>query len=144
MNKMTIMTLPLPIPGLRQLTIVWGIYAVIWIGLEGSMFRVILMGVSTAVLGIGHWIQRQWEKRPFSFIGWLGKTAVLGIVFGGGSAILTLFFMAMKTGLHAHGPEFTPAQLMWIVRQIPVWTISGGIAGLGLGFLTWRIFVPSG
>jgi hypothetical protein len=41
--------------------------------------------------------------------------------------------MAVKTGLHAHGPEFTPAEINWVLQQTPIWTAAGLLAGLGLG-----------
>jgi hypothetical protein len=54
---------------------------------------------------------------------------------GLGCALLGLALMAIKTGLHGHGPEFTAAEIEWLVGQIPVWTAAGVPAGLGLGML---------
>ena len=62
-------------------------------------------------------------------------TAVFGALLGLGSALFTLLFMAVKTGLHAHGPEFTAEEVNWVVQQIPLWTVVGLLGGLGLGLL---------
>ena len=43
--------------------------------------------------------------------------------------------MAIKTGLHAHGPEFSGSELDWVLQQIPMWALVGLLGGLGLGFL---------
>ena len=74
--------------------------------------------------------------RTFSVKQWWGITAVLGLLLGLGSGLLTLLFMAVKTGLHAHGPEFTPPEVTWLLQQILLWTAVGLLAGLGLGLLT--------
>jgi hypothetical protein len=66
---------------------------------------------------------------------WWGATAVTGLLFGLGSSLLTLVLMAVKTGLHAHGPEFTPNEINWILQQVPLWSAAGLLAGLGLGQL---------
>lgn len=125
------------IPGLRWLTIGWGVYTAVWISLEGDLRRVVLLAVWTMLVALGHWARR-WQKRPFSVMGWVGKTAVFGILLGAGSALLALFFMALKTGLHAHGPEFTAAEINWVMRQIPLWTVVGALAGSGFGLLSYK------
>ncbi len=65
-----------------------------------------------------------------------------GLLFGLGSVFLTLFFMAMKTGLHAHGPEFTSFEINWVLQQAPIWAAAGVVAGLGLGLLMKAIYKP--
>ncbi|MBE2198030.1 MAG: hypothetical protein IAE79_05430 [Anaerolinea sp.] len=130
------MQIPARIPGLRWLTIVWGVYAAIWISLEGDLRQVVALGVCTMLVGLGHGMQRRWAGRPFPAPGWLARMAATGLLLGAGSSILTLFFMALKTGLHAHGPEFTADELAWVMRQLPLWAGVGGMTGLGLGLLS--------
>ena len=43
--------------------------------------------------------------------------------------------MAVKTGLHAHGPEYSAAQMAAVVGQWPFWVGAGVLAGMGLGML---------
>ena len=62
-------------------------------------------------------------------------TAVTVALFGFLTALLTLFFMALKTGLHAHGPEFTPSEINWVIARIPLWTAVGLLSGAGLGLV---------
>lgn len=68
---------------------------------------------------------------------WLGVlvTAVSGGLFGVGSALLTFVFMAVKTGLHAHGPEFTQAEIVWVWDVAPLWTAVWLLVGLGIGLI---------
>jgi hypothetical protein len=63
-------------------------------------------------------------------------SAGLGLFIGLGSAFMTLILRAVKTGLHGHGPEFSQAEIEWVIGQIPLWTLAGLIAGLGLGLLS--------
>ena len=46
-----------------------------------------------------------------------------------------LLLMAVKTGLHAHGPEYSAAQMAAVVGQWPFWVGAGVLAGMGLGML---------
>lgn len=94
------------------------------------------MGVGTTAVSVAYAIQYFLGGRTFSGKQWVGITAVLGLLFGLGSGLLTLLFMVIKTGLHAHGPEFTPPEVTWIMQQVPLWTAVGLLAGLGLGMVT--------
>jgi hypothetical protein len=58
------------------------------------------------------------------------------MAFGAGLALMTLMLMALKTGLHAHGPEYPTDQIFWVWRQLPLWAGVGALAGLGLGLLS--------
>ncbi|MCA9954184.1 MAG: hypothetical protein H6657_10560 [Ardenticatenaceae bacterium] len=129
------MVFPEKVPGLRLLLGVWLVYTAVWISLEGSLMQVVIMGTATAVLLLGHGWQR-----------WLGGktvgrgvavlvTAVSSALLGAGSSLLTFVFMAVKTGLHAHGPEFTQAEIAWVWGVLPLWTAVCLLVGLGLGLI---------
>ena len=62
-------------------------------------------------------------------------TAVFGLVLGAGSGLATLIFMAVKTGLHTHGPEFSQAEIEWVLGNLTLWTAVGLLVGLGLGLI---------
>jgi hypothetical protein len=126
---------PTKIPGLKWITAVYALYAFIWISLEGSLAGVILMGMSTTAVLLLYLGQQFLGGHVFSVKQWLGITAVLGLLFGLGSGIFSLLFMIIKTGLHAHGPEFTPPEVNWLMQQILWWAIVGLLAGLGLGMI---------
>ncbi|MBE2219985.1 MAG: hypothetical protein IAF02_00505 [Anaerolineae bacterium] len=130
------MSFPAKFPGLKWITAVYALYGFFWISLEGTLVGVTVMGVSTTAVVFAYLVPHLLGDRLFSAKGWLGITAVLGIIFGLNSGILTLFFMVVKTGLHAHGPEFTPPEVAWILQQTLWWTVVGLLAGLGLGMVT--------
>lgn len=123
------------IPFLRGLMVVWVGYGLVWIVLEGGLWSVVLMGVlSTAVSILQFWQKRLAGQFVAKWKFLLG-TAVSGLALGMGSAALTLIFMAVKTGLHAHGPEFSQAEIEWVLAQIPLWAVAGLLLGLGVGLL---------
>jgi hypothetical protein len=124
------------ISSLKWITAVYGLFAFIWISLEGSIVGVVLMGVGTTAVLLLYLAQYFLGDRTFSLAQWLVITAVCGLLLGLGSGLLTLLFMIVKTGLHAHGPEFTPSELSWVLQQIPLWVLVGLLAGLGLGMVT--------
>lgn len=117
------------------MTILVSAYAVIWIALEGNLARVTLLGWALTVVAFGHLFQRWIGGRTASVPSWLALCAALGALAGFCSGAATLVFMALKTGLHAHGPEFAASEIEWVAAQIPWWTSAGLLAGLGLGAL---------
>lgn len=130
------MSLPHRIPGLRVATLLLAVYGLIWIPLEGDLRRVTVLGVWATAVAILTIMQRWLGGRTLPMTAWLGAASLAGVVAGAGSALLTLFLMALKTGLHGHGPEFTPQQIAWVWGQLPVWALAGGLIGLGGGLIT--------
>ena len=129
------MIFPEKIPGLKLLLIVWAVYTAVWISLEGGLWRVVVMGVATMILVTGQLWQRYLAGKSVGRGLAVVATAVSGLALGVGSGILTLIFMAVKTGLHAHGPEFSAAEVAWVIGQLPLWTAVGLLVGLGLGLI---------
>src|SRR5690606_31732638 len=112
-----------------------GAYAVIWIALEGNLTRVALLAVGLTLVALGHVLKRFLSGRSMPLLPGLAVTAALGALTGFTSAMLTLLLMAVKTGLHAHGPEFAPEQINWVLAQLPWWTTAGLLAGVGVGLV---------
>ena len=129
------MQIPSRFPGLRLFSILVAIYAAVWISLEGAMQQVILLAIAFMLVITGYLVQRYLGGKQLSAMRWLLYSAGLGLIIGLGTAFLTLIFVTVKTGLHGHGPEFTQAEIEWVIGQIPLWTLTGLIAGLGLGLL---------
>jgi hypothetical protein len=127
--------IPAKISGLLWLAVLTGLYAFVWIGLEGDLGQVVLMGLAVGVVSAGFVVQRFWGGRWLGGPAWLVFAGLVGLSVGLGSGLWSLFFMALKTGLHGHGPEFAPAEIEWLLGQIPLWTAAGAAAGLGLGLL---------
>ena len=130
------MQIPRKIPGLKPVLVLFAVYTAVWIALEGELWRVVVMGVGSTAVSLGYGWQKWLGGRLAEGWRWWGVTAVTGLLFGVGSGLLSLAFMAVKTGLHAHGPEFTPAEINWVLQQIPTWAVAGLLAGLGLALLT--------
>lgn len=129
------MTIPERLPGLRQLAVLVAVFAAVWVPLEGVLWQLLLLAVGATAVLLGLLVQRIWGGRRLVGGGWLAATAVAGALFGGGTAVVGLLLMVLKTGLHSHGPEFSVAEINWLAGQIPLWTAAGGLAGLGLGML---------
>lgn len=57
----------------------------------------------------------------------------LGLVTGLVLAPATLGLMALKTGIHGHAvPDYTAGQILAVVGQAPIFTLSGLLVGIGL------------
>jgi hypothetical protein len=128
-------SIPTHLPGLKVATILLAAYFVLWIPLEGNLAQTVLMGLWVALVMAGHLAQRWLGGHRLGRGRWLLLAALFGLCLGLGSAILTLLAMALKTGLHAHGPEFTRTEINWVLEQLPYWTAAGFLAGLGLGLV---------
>jgi hypothetical protein len=126
------MKIPPKFADFKLFVIIFSIYTAAWIALEGSLWRVVVMGVGSTAVALNFGWQKWLGGRFVKGWKWWGVTAVTGFLFGLGSGLLSLVFMAIKTGLHAHGPEFTPAEINWVWQQTPIWAAAGLLAGLGL------------
>ncbi len=131
------MQLPEKLPGSRPWAFLVGAYGFVWIALEGELWRVALLSAGLLSLLL-LWAAQKWlVGRAVSVGQWLTISAVVGCFFGAGMSLLTLFLMVIKTGLHNHGPEFPADEFAWVWAQLPLWTLVGLLAGLGLGMLVW-------
>jgi hypothetical protein len=131
------MRIPEQIPGLKPAAWLLGVYTVIWISLEGVLWRSLLLGVAVTLLCLAYVTQRRLGGHTISLAKSIVAAGLWGAVAGLCSGLLTLLFMSLKTGLHAHGPEFTVQEIGWVLRQIPWWGLAGLSLGLGLALLIW-------
>ena len=132
---MKTMRIPYRLPGLKWITLLWSLYAIVWVALEGSLWWTVSLAVFTATVSLGYLVGKTLGGRTVSLGLWLLALAGLGALLGLASALFTLFFMAIKTGIHAHGPEFTAMEVNWVLQQIPLWIVAGLIGGLGFWFV---------
>jgi hypothetical protein len=128
-------SLPTTIPYLPPLTMIWFVLSIGWMALEGRLGPVIVLGVLTMLIILAHIGQRLCGGR--SLHTW---QVLVGGTVGGGIAgsllpLLIILLMTLKTGLHAHGAEFTPQEIVWVGQQFRLWGISGGLFGLGFSVL---------
>ena len=129
------MNIPRRIPLLRLFGLALGLYAAFWMALEGSVASDVALAAAALALLAGVGIARLAGGRELSPDAGVALGAVIGLVYGAGLALLTLFLMALKTGLHAHGPEYSAAEIAWVWRQLPLWAGAGVLAGAGLALL---------
>jgi len=111
------------------------LYALVWISLEGRLWRATLLAVGVATVGAGLGWKRFLGGREISPRKWLAVAGITGLFCGLTVGLLTITFMVIKTGLHGHGPEFTPAEISWVLDEIPLWSAVGLLTGLGVGVL---------
>ena len=116
--------------------IVLGLFGLAWISLEGAPRWSAIMAFTTLLVGIGILTKKLFGDRRVNKYGWLVLFAGCGLAVGLLFAPATLFFMAIKTGLHGHGAEFTRAEMGWFLDRISLWAAAGLLAGAGLGLLT--------
>lgn len=129
------MTVPINPPGLRLLAVALGVYGFIWLALEGALVRdlPLALGLSLAIALVA--VTRLFGGRRLKLAQWLALSAVAGLAAGLLTALLLWLLMAVKTGLHSHGPEYTAAQIVWVGQQAPYWAAAGLLGGLGIGLL---------
>ena len=139
-----LMQIPRRIPGLRPLIFLAALYAAIWIALEGDLSRVMLLALLLALAGLGTTAEKVAGGRTLSRPQWLLFAGLWGLLLGGGSALLALLLMAVKTGLHAHGPEFSTAEIAWLLSQLPWWATGGMLAGFGIALIAGEIWPADG
>ncbi|WP_374689054.1 hypothetical protein [Promineifilum sp.] len=116
-----------------------GLYAAVWLALEGAPIRDLLLAAALLALALWRVLSRRLLERVNGGA-WrgarrVGLSAAAGLAFGAGLPLLTLFLMALKTGLHAHGPEYSAAQIAWVWGQLPLWAGAGLLAGVGVGLV---------
>lgn len=129
------MTMPPVIPGRWALTLLLVIYAFIWTALEGDLRRDFLLSGLALLIALWHGYGRYLAGRILTPRRWIMLAAAVGFGLGAAAVLLTLFLMALKTGLHAHGPEYMPGEIAWVWSRLPLWSGFGLLSGLGGGLV---------
>lgn len=130
------MKLPATIPHFKAAAGLTLAYALVWMALEGELWRDLLLAAVIVGLAVASLPIRFLGGHDLSAIQLVAIAAAAGIIAGVALPLVTLFLMALKTGIHAHGPEYTPQEIAWVWRQLPLWALVGGMAGLGIGLLS--------
>ncbi len=103
-----------------------------WMPYEGLLWLVMSVGITLTLL----WGWIVFRQTPFlNGLGPLGRSAVFGAILGLAAPLVILGLMVLKTGVHAHGPEYSPLEIRWITQQISIWPFVGGLAGFGLAII---------
>ena len=130
------MSFPKKIPYQQTITLIWGLFGLIWISLEGHILVVTSMSLRTTAVLLLYVLQSQSQRIFSNLWQWLTATTLIGTAFGITAVGLTLILMAVKTGLHNHGPEFTLQEIQWTIQQFPLWALIGAFLGAGLGLIS--------
>jgi len=117
--------------GLRFVSFILGASFLFWLPFEDAK---ILIPIALALMASLLWVF--WISFPriintvqdIAWQTWIGILAGLAVT---PLAVLLIFF---KSGLHSHGvPDFTPAQILFILQRTPFWAGVGLLTGLGSG-----------
>ncbi len=127
---------------MRVAAVLFGISLVIWSQLEAKLWQAVFIGVFAAAIALGRLIVRFLAGRELSIRQLVAIFLAAGLFLGLGSTLFTLAAMILKTGLHAHGPEFSQAELLWVTRQASIWSVAGMCGGLGAAMLFLYYRVP--
>lgn len=127
--------LPARLPGLRMLIVVVAIAGVVWISLEGRLWQVVALAAALTVASSGILWERYAAGRRLTVHRWYVAATLGGLLLGATCLGLALALMAVKTGLHAHGPEFRLAEIHWVLRQWAAWPAAGALLGAGIGLI---------
>src|SRR5690606_6184127 len=98
------MRIPTAIPHIETVFVVVGVLAVGWMALEGDVAREIALAALVWLPGLAWLVTRFFGGRRPAMGRWLLLAAAAGALAGAGLVVMTLFLMALKTGLDAHGP----------------------------------------
>jgi hypothetical protein len=130
------MAIPAEIPGRRVIAATLLLFTAVWIPLEGDLRLDFILSVLILAMIFRTLAARYLAGRRLPLPRWLGLMMLTGLVVGGGLVLLTLLLMTLKTGLHAHGPEYTSVEITWVASRFLPWSGLGLLAGLGLGLIT--------
>lgn len=119
---------------LRLVTLLFSVLVLMWLPFEDSQVEwVILLAFLLTLLAVAWFL---WVySRTHILTGWIYP--VIGLTAGCLVVIASLFLMVFKSGIHGHNaPDFTPDQIIHILRSLPAWILGGCLLGLGFGL--WK------
>lgn len=110
----------------------------VWMPFEGIFWFV--TGVGILLTGVWVWVLHQRYKQIV--LNWFPSPAA-GVVYwaltGGMAGLIAPAFilglMVLKTGVHAHGAEYTPLEILWVAHQFGTWLMWGAAVGFGVGLI---------
>jgi hypothetical protein len=114
-----------------------GLAAFLWMGYEdqGRSFVILLGALITVSSAATHLLRGGFSSaipRPARVM----KLAWTGLLVGGGTGLVAALLMLVKVSIHRHpGAEFTGNDVLWSLRQVPIWGLVGTLAGAVLGLL---------
>jgi len=118
---------------LRLLAILIGILLLVWLPFEDlSENWTLLFAIAIAGLAAYSIVRRIHRKNWIIY-------PLAGTLTGLTVTLLAITLMAFKSGVHGHGfSDYTPTQVVNVIRLTPVWVVAGLLIGSGLGLMRKR------
>jgi hypothetical protein len=116
---------------MRFVSFVLGASFLFWLPFEDARILIPIALALMASLLWAFWISFPRRINTVQDIAW---QTWIGIMAGLAVTPLTVLLIFFKNGLHSHGvPDFTPAQILFILQGTPFWAAAGLLTGLGSG-----------
>lgn len=121
----------------RLLTALLGIVILFWSGIEDKdVITVTALGWLLSVLAVMFSLMSHLGGRTLGAAALLKLAALAGSAVAALSSAMTVLLMLFKDLRHGHVyPDYPPPLMLGILERLPLWSLAGGLAGLGLGFL---------
>ncbi|MBI5671658.1 MAG: hypothetical protein HZC41_27000 [Chloroflexi bacterium] len=139
------MTLPRLGRRARWAGLLYGLALLLWLSLEDNhVWPVAALGAGLAALLVLLNLLRRLGGRAIPTPYAVAGVVTLGALVGLGAAVATAGLMLFKNALHAHVfLDYPPGLLLAVLSRAPVWTLAGGLVGLGL-LLLWMAWAKNG
>lgn len=118
-----------------------GVGVFFWLRIEdNSVLPAVIAGLALSLLGALIWAARNLGGKTLRLRWIVLGAALLGGLCGLGAAVATAGLMLLKNGMHGHVfPDFPFGVIIEILQRAPLWTLAGGLAGLGLALAWWAL-----
>jgi len=118
----------------RLLMVALGIVILVWSGVEDhDVITVTALGLLLSLATVTFYMMSRFGGRT---LGLPQLAFSFGAAVGAFSSVMTVLLMLFKDLRHGHiYPDYPPQLMLAILERLPLWTLAGGLAGLGLGFL---------
>lgn len=119
----------------RLAALLIGVVVFFWLRVEddNAIAAAVCAFLSTCLIVTG-WAWRKAGGRSYSWRRLMATCAALGGLVGLGTAASAALLMLIKNGLHGHlFPDFPFGMIAGVLALAPIWTIGGGLVGLGIG-----------
>ena len=117
----------------RSALLLTGLALLLWSGLEDNdTTAVTLLGWLTSVMFTQWFLARMAAGQPAK----VTDIGLAGLLVGAFASLCTAALMLFKNLRHAHVfPDYPAEMLLAVLERLPIWSIAGGLAGLGIGLL---------